>query len=244
MKKLGLIGKKLNHSFSKKYFDEKFKEEKLNDWKFDLYELDDLDHLEKLIQTENLSGFSVTIPYKLEVMQLCSALSQDASSIGAVNCVKIYGRKLNGYNTDWLGFRDSLDPSFLNKTNKALVCGTGGASRAIIYALRQMDIEIIQVSSSGRQDYLKYEDLNDDIIRDVQIIINCTHLGTFPNIKECISIPYEFINSNHYCYDLVYNPEETLFLKKCKEKGARVQNGYQMLVNQAELAWEIWTEER
>lgn len=240
MKKLGLIGKKLDHSFSKIYFEDKFKKEELNDWSFEMYELNDLNTLEKVVKTEKLLGFSVTIPYKLEVMQFCSVLSDEAISIGAVNCVKVFGNKLIGYNTDWIGFKDSLNTSILDTNKKALVCGTGGASRAVIYALKQNGLEVIQVSSSGVQNCIKYEEVDQTLISEVQLIINCTHLGTFPKTEECISIPYEYINSGHYCYDLVYNPEATLFLKKCKERGAKIQNGYEMLVKQAEAAFMIW----
>jgi len=240
---LGLVGKKLSHSFSKKYFEQKFKEEGLNGYKFSLYEMEELSRLKSLIKLELLKGLSITIPYKVEVMQFCDFLSEDAKSIGAVNCINIdKDGGLIGHNTDCVGFKNSLQINNLNLEKKALVCGTGGASRAIVYALKSLGIDIIQASTSGRIGLLGYEDIDSDIINSVQLIINCTHLGTFPLVDDCIKLPYEFINESHYCYDLVYNPEESLFLKKSKQQGAFTQNGYSMLVYQAEAAWEIWSQ--
>ena len=240
----GLVGKKLGHSFSKKYFEQKFKEEGLNDHKFNLYEMKELSGLKSLIKLEHLKGLSITIPYKLEIMKYCDYLSEDVKEIGAVNCISIdKDRRLIGHNTDWLGFRESLQIEKLNLNKKALVCGTGGASRAIVYALKTLGIEIIQASTSGRQGLLAYEDIDSATINSVQLIINCTHLGTFPLVHDCIRLPYEYINESHYCYDLVYNPEVTLFLKKSNQQRAFTQNGYSMLVHQAEAAWEIWNKE-
>ncbi len=205
--------------------------------------MEDISAIEYLIKLEHLKGLSITIPYKLEVVPFCSYLSEDAEIIGAVNCIAVgKDNKIAGHNTDWIGFRDSLQLKDLNLNKKALVCGTGGASKAIIYCLKELNIDIIQVSSSNKIDTYRYEDVNASIIQEVQLIINCTHLGTFPNINECVNLPYDAISSLHYCYDLVYNPEETLFLKKSKSQGAKVQNGYEMLARQAEAAWEIWNE--
>ena len=240
----GLVGKKLGHSFSKKYFEQKFKEEGLNDHKFNLYEMEELSKVKSIIREEHLKGLSITIPYKLEIMNYCDYLSEDVKEIGAVNCINIEkDGSLAGHNTDWLGFRESLQIEKLNLNKKALVCGTGGASRAIVYALKTLGIEIIQASTSGRQGLLAYEDIDSATINSVQLIINCTHLGTFPLVHDCIRLPYEYINESHYCYDLVYNPEVTLFLKKSNQQRAFTQNGYSMLVHQAEAAWEIWNKE-
>lgn len=236
MKTYGLIGKNISYSFSRNYFANKFKKEDIKNSQYINFDIDNLSELNNIFNTDNF-GFNVTIPYKEVIIPYLDSLDFHAEKIGAVNTIKIENEKKIGFNTDWIGFKKSIEPLLNSHHTKALILGTGGASKAVIYALDQLKIETLMVSRYGE---ISYEDLSEEIIQNHAIIINCTPVGTFPNIDAAPEIPYHFITKNHFAYDLIYNPAETLFLKKCKEKGAVVKNGLEMLEIQAEASWKIW----
>ncbi len=241
MKKYGLIGKTLGHSFSRQFFNEKFRREGI-DAVYSNYEIPVADDFMQVVKDKELVGLNVTIPYKQNVMRMMDSLSDDAREIGAVNVVRIdhEHHKLEGFNTDVIGFTDSIRPLIQPWHTKALVLGTGGASLAIKYGLRKLGIEPLSVSRTKRLGVITYGDVNRQLIDEYKVIVNCTPLGTFPNVNECADLPYEYLSPRHLLFDLVYNPEETLFLKKGRLRGAVVKNGYEMLVGQAEAAWRIW----
>ena len=237
MKTFGLIGKNIDYSFSRTYFKNKFSEMNLLNHQYLNFDIDSLLNINNLFNSNNF-GFNVTIPYKEAIIPYLDELDGHAEKIGAVNTIKLKDNKTVGYNTDWLGFKNSIKPLLQNHHNNALILGTGGASKAIKYALEQLNISY-KVVSRNNGDY-NYDGLNEEIIRKYQIIINCTPLGTFPIVNLCPNIPYNAITPKHLVYDLIYNPSETLFLKKAKEQGAIIKNGLEMLEIQAEKAWEIW----
>tara|TARA_B110000967_G_scaffold62873_1_gene64663 strand:- start:33 stop:764 length:732 start_codon:yes stop_codon:yes gene_type:complete len=241
MKNFGLLGKNIDYSFSRGYFKDKFETNKL-DCTYNNFDLETIEDFESLKTTETqLSGLNVTIPYKQVVIPYLDAIDSEAQEIGAVNTIKIENGKLTGYNTDHFGFENSLKPHLKSHHKRALILGTGGASKAVAFALKKLDIHFEYVSrtpSSGVK--YSYESLAIEGIENYQIIINCTPLGTFPEIHKCPTIPYEHITSNHLLFDLIYNPEETLFLKHGKAKNATTLNGLEMLRLQAEKSWEIW----
>lgn len=248
----GLVGKSLSHSFSKNYFEKKFQELALNDHVYLNFELKNMTELkEVLINHPALKGFNVTIPYKESVIPFMDELRDEAKAIGAVNCVKILedrngatvfsGKRLVGYNTDVFGFASSIKPFLEPQHERALILGTGGSSKAVAFALKRIGVEVYYASSSKKADNaFTYEQLNEHMIRAFKLIVNTTPLGMYPKTEEAPEIPYEFIGTQHLCYDLIYNPEETMFLKKCKTQGAMVINGFNMLKLQAEKSWEIW----
>lgn len=242
MKLYGLIGHPLSHSFSKKYFSEKFVKEHITDCEFLLFDIPSIKDLKNILaQNPNLKGLSVTIPYKEVVMEYLDEIDETANQIGAVNTIKIENNKLIGYNTDYLGFKQSLKPFLEISQERALILGTGGASKAVFYALNSLNIKCLFVSRNPKNDNeISYEDVNEYVIRNHQIIVNTTPVGTFPNVNENPTINYNELTSKHLLYDLVYNPTETQFLKEGKQRGAMVLNGLQMLQLQAEKAWEIW----
>lgn len=240
----GLIGYPLSHSFSKKYFTEKFAKEGIKDCVYENYELKTIDLFPGLIQSqENLRGLNVTIPYKQDVIPFLSSLDISAERVGAVNVIKVMqDGRLIGFNSDYYGFRESL-LKFLPENHasmKALVLGTGGASKAVIAALEEMDIVAQYVSRTAKEGVWAYSDIDVSVLTNHQIVINTTPLGMSPKIDAAPDLPYEALTENHYLFDLVYNPEETLFMKKGLEQGANVKNGLEMLHLQAEKAWEIW----
>jgi shikimate dehydrogenase len=237
----GLIGKTLTHSFSKKYFDEKFAAENLAQDTFELYELQSIADFPKIILPAT-KGIAVTIPYKQAVMPYLHEVTEIAQAINAVNCIKIEQGKLLGFNTDYIGFLKSLKPMLQPWHTHALVLGTGGASNAVQYALQQLGIQYKTVSRNAQQSFLTYGELNKEIMAAYTIIINCTPLGTFPEVNTAPAIPYGFVTNKHLLYDLVYNPQKTLFLQKGEQQGAAIKNGYDMLVLQAEENWVIWNE--
>lgn len=241
----GLIGYPLSHSFSKKYFAEKFQKEGIQNAVYQNFEIDRIELFKEVIKSDHLKGLNVTIPYKQEVIPFLDDLHPAAKKIGAVNVIKLLNGKLIGYNSDYYGFINSLKKQidFPLQNKKALLLGTGGASKAVKVALEDEGVFVQYVSRKQSESTLAYSDLDKEIIESVHIIVNCSPLGMYPNVESCPDIPYEYINANHVLYDLVYNPEETLFMKKGKEKGAIVSNGLEMLVLQAEKAWEIWNEE-
>lgn len=248
MKKYGLIGYPLGHSFSKKYYQEKIDREAITGVDYDLYPLERISELTKLISTEaSFAGFNVTIPYKQQVIPLLDAISEEARSIGAVNCITLTYETddakpiLTGYNTDVIGFRNSLTTKLNTDIHrKALVLGNGGAAKAVCFALNELNIPYLLVSRRADIDSITYKQLTEQLVKEHQLIVNCTPLGTAPNVDECPDIPYAAITKDHYLYDLIYNPEETLFLQKGKEMGAITKNGWDMLIIQAEENWKLW----
>ena len=247
MKKFGLIGRTLSHSFSKNYFGEKFEKENITDAQYDLYELADSKELLSLIENNKglLKGLNVTIPYKQDVLPFLKEIDPAAKKIGAVNVLKIADNgDIKGYNSDYYGFKTSLE-NFANEALndcKALILGTGGASKAVKQALIDLNIPYQYVSRHRADGIISYDDLTPELIKAHKLIINCTPLGMHPNIDNCPYIPYEQLSKEHLLYDLVYNPEETLFMKKGRERGAKAIHGLEMLKLQAEKSWEIWNE--
>lgn len=246
-KQYGLIGFPLSHSFSKKYFAEKFEKEGIKDSEYDLFEIENIENFWNLIEPKipGLKGLNVTIPHKENVIPFMDEMDAAAEEIGAVNVIKISSEGvLKGYNSDYYGFKISLEKfagSDLNEI-KALVLGTGGASKAVKQALKDLTIEFISVSRTASDTSIAYEDISTEIIKNHKLIINTTPLGMYPKVDACPSLPYEQIGEGYYLYDLVYNPEETLFMKKGRENGAKAIHGLEMLIGQAEKAWEIWNE--
>ncbi len=240
--KFGLVGKNISYSFSRAYFAEKFKAENLPH-SYVNYDLQNIDELKAIVSsTPNLKGLNVTIPYKQEVMPLLHKLDERAEAIGAVNTIKVSKLKeLIGYNTDYYGFKNSLKPHLKKHHKKALILGTGGASRAVAYALQKLKIDYEYVSRS-KQDHVKYlyTDLSEEIIASYTIIINCTPIGTYPNFNACPDLPYSAVTEKHILYDLIYNPAQTKFLKQGALKNALTINGLEMLKLQAEKSWNIW----
>jgi shikimate dehydrogenase len=242
MSEYGLIGKNLSHSFSKAYFQKKFSDLGLDYLEYTNFEMDDISELKGLLaKNPFLRGFNVTIPYKESIIPFMDELSPEARGIAAVNCVKITNGKLIGHNTDAYGFASSIKPFLEPQHSRALVLGTGGASKAVVFVLKRLNVEVFYASTSKkRQGTFAYDTLNERLFNACKFIINTTPVGMFPGVDECPNIPYECISSQHLVYDLIYNPEETLFLKKVKERGATTINGLSMLQLQAEKSWEIW----
>ncbi len=245
MRKFGLIGMPLKHSFSKKYFTEKFQKLGLRDCQYDLFEIEHISLLQQVLaENHELVGLNVTIPYKEQVIPYLDELEPGCDAIGAVNTIKITEGSLKGFNTDYIGFRQSLLAWLGQTETKALVLGTGGASRAVRQALKDLSIPYCVVSRTKnlQQGFMDYQDLSRDtsILEEYRLIVNTTPIGTFPNTEEMPPIPLEQINSHHKVYDLVYNPEITLLMKSVAEKGGATKNGLEMLHLQAEAAWEIW----
>ncbi|MFC0605389.1 shikimate dehydrogenase family protein [Winogradskyella pulchriflava] len=240
--KFGLVGRDISYSFSRDYFAKKFKQEDLphSYVNFDLQSIDELDAI--IRNTENLKGLNVTIPYKEDVIPILDDLDKRARKIGAVNTIRITRyQKLIGYNTDYYGFKKSLQPHLKKYHKRALILGTGGASKAIAHALKKLKISYDYVSRSEKEGVkFLYSDLTEDIISSYSIIINCTPIGTFPNVNVCPDIPYDAITEKHILYDLIYNPEQTKFLSCGDIKGATTINGLEMLKLQAEKSWKIW----
>lgn len=243
MHKLGLLGKNISYSFSRKYFSNKFEKESIEGITYENFDIEDISLLQFILDNnQDLRGFNVTIPYKRAVIPYLNKLNKKAKAIGAVNTIKVTKKgKLIGYNTDCYGFIKSIEP-FLEKHHKrALILGTGGASKAVIYALKKKNIKCHYVSrSSSKNVKYTYQNLNASIISKYQIIVNCTPLGTYPNVDMCPDIPYDGITNEHILFDLIYNPSETKFLRLGKKNGAQIINGLRMLELQAEKAWSIW----
>lgn len=239
-KVFGLIGRNIDYSFSKEYFSKKFMNEKIN-CHYSNFDIDDISVLDSIFTKYNISGLNVTIPYKVEIMGILDKIDEEAASIGAVNTIKIIGDKKIGYNTDHIGFERSISSLIVDKKpENALLLGSGGASKAIKYVLKKLNINHSTVSrESGKSDYT-YEDIDEALIKKNKIIINCSPVGTFPEIKNCPKIPYEYLSKEHILYDLVYNPIKTIFLKKGDQIGCKTKNGLEMLEIQANESWKIW----
>ena len=239
-RKFGLIGKNIDYSFSKKYFSEKFKKENL-DCTYSNFDIENISQIESVLQKNGISGYNVTIPYKREIIKFLDEIDEVAKDIGAVNTIKKIDNKNIGFNTDSIGFEKSLIPLIKNKKpDCALILGTGGASKAVKYVLKKIKINYSTVSrKEGKSEFI-YENLNDVIINRFKMIINCSPVGTFPNINKCPNIPYKYLTKEHILYDLVYNPIESLFLRSGRELGCKTKNGLEMLEIQANESWRIW----
>lgn len=247
MKTYGLIGYRLGHSFSRRFFTEKFEKENLPDHEYVNFELDSIEDFPGIFgQGKNICGLNCTIPYKQQIMAFLNEIDPEAAEIGAVNTIKITERNgqriLKGYNTDLYGFEHSLRPMLEEKHRKALILGTGGASKAVKFFFEKAGIEYLSATTKDVFDKneISYSDIDVRLMQDSLIIVNATPLGMFPKVETCPEIPYHLITSDHILYDLVYNPEETLFLEKGKAQGAKTKNGLEMLHLQALRAWEIW----
>jgi len=245
-KVLGLIGYPLGHSFSAGYFKEKFSKESITGFEYNNFEISDIKLLPDIIKNNpELVGLNVTIPYKEAVIPFLDVLDISAKNVGAVNTIKIDRSgdkiKLTGYNTDTYGFRESLKPSLSMHHQNALILGTGGAAKAAEFVLKDIGLKVLFVSRKpSKENEVSYDSLNETAMQNFPLIVNSSPIGMHPNIDQCPDIPYQFLNSKNLLFDLIYNPEETLFLKKGKEKGTLIQNGLPMLMLQAEKAWEIW----
>lgn len=237
----GLIGYPLGHSFSRKFFTEKFEKEGI-DAQYLNFEIPSIEEFPKTIKNNpTLRGLNVTIPYKQQVMQYLDDISEEAKAIGAVNVVKVGKEGLTGYNSDVIGFVNSIKPLLKSHHKKALILGTGGASKAIRYGLEEkLGIETLFVSRKAHEGIITYKDVTADMLQEYEVIVNCSPVGMFPHANECPSLPYEAMNAAHLLYDLVYNPEETLFMKKGAARGATVKNGLEMLHLQALASWDFW----
>lgn len=236
----GLIGYPLGHSFSKEFFEKKFLKEGILNTHYELYPIENIYEIKSLINDKNLKGFNVTVPHKINIIPLLDDLHETAREVGAVNTVKVINGKTIGYNTDTWGFAKSLFPEITAFKSRALILGNGGGSKAVQFVLNKLSIPFKVVGRTKQNaDYI-YEDLNNHLIEQAGIIIQTTPIGMYPNINDCLNLPFEAINKNHFCIDLIYNPEETIFLKKSREKGATIKNGLQMLREQAEESWRIW----
>lgn len=247
MRKFGLIGYPLGHSFSKKYFAEKFIREHIPDCSYEIYPLINLNEIHNLIIEEpDLCGLNVTIPYKADVIRLLNRISPEAGEIGAVNVLKIYRQegdiRLYGFNSDVTGISDSLLPYITDNVRNALVLGTGGSSRAVCWVLKKLGLNIILVSRKSSPGIITYTDLDSKLIAGVDVIVNTTPLGMFPDIESRPEIDFRLLNNKHILFDLVYNPELTSFLKMGAEQGCTTISGIKMLHSQAEKAWEIWND--
>lgn len=247
MDKYGLIGYPLAHSFSISYFNEKFESEGI-DAVYENFEIPQIDDVKEIIDSNpDLKGLNVTIPYKQQVLKYIKELSPEAKAIGAVNVIRIEhkGNKtvLKGFNSDVIGFTKSIEPILNTYHKKALILGTGGAAKAVQYGLQSLGIETLLVSRTKKKNAITYEEVTADIVREYNVIVNCTPIGMYPHIDECPKLPYEAMDSHTLLYDLLYNPDETKFLRLGAERGATVKNGLEMLLLQAFVSWEIWNGE-
>ena len=248
MRFFGLIGEKLSHSFSHSYFKEKFEKEGINNAYYNLYPLKSIDEFNQIINDfTELSGLNVTIPYKQSVIPFLDKLDNAANAIGAVNTIKFERDKsklkLLGYNTDYLGFWESIKPLLKDNHKKALILGTGGSAKAVSYAFKIANIKYLFVSRNPSQEgVISYNDLNEQLLKEYTIIINTTPLGMYPNTDKYPDIPYDLISSDHILFDLIYNPVQTEFLRHGQMKDAVVKNGLEMLKIQADYSWNIWND--
>ncbi len=239
--RFGLLGKNISYSFSQGYFTQKFDDLGLTDHSYENFDIQNISAFEQLLSQNQLKGLNVTIPYKEEVIPYLAAIDRKAELIGAVNTIKFTEKGLKGYNTDAYGFQKSIESFIKPHHTKALILGTGGASKAIRFVLEELGIDYSYVSRSKREDGFTYEELNKEIIQDYTVIINCTPLGTYPDVNDKPALPYQYLCKEHLLFDLIYNPKKTAFLLEGELKGAEICNGLKMLKLQAEKAWEIWS---
>ena len=241
MKKYGLIGYPLAHSFSKEFFLKKFFNEKIDNSTYNNYELNDLNNFKSLVKIEKeLRGLNVTIPYKEKIIPFLDEVDEIAFIIGSVNVIKFDNGKLKGYNSDYLAFRDTLIDWLPNYNYKALVLGSGGSSKAVGYALKNLGIDFQVVSRMSSHNKISYKELDNSMIKENRLIVNTTPLGMYPKVELFPHLDFTLINEENYVYDLVYNPEITILQKKALQKGAKVKNGIEMLYKQAEISWDLW----
>ena len=240
MRTFGLIGFPLTHSFSARYFAEKFNREGIEECVYKNFQIESIEEFSTLIKTEKLSGLNITIPYKESVIEYLDEIDATADAIGAVNCIKFSEGKMIGYNTDVFGFSESLKKFIGDAHPEALILGTGGSSKAVSYALDQLNIRYKFVSRRKKAEWFTYHDLTDDIISQYKLIINTTPIGMFPDISSEPALPYGHLSEEHFLFDLIYNPGETRFLQEGALHGAHTQNGLEMLYLQAEKNWAIW----
>ena len=236
-KKFGLIGKQISYSFSKKYFTDKFQRMMLPGYSYEIFDISDISYAQKILDTENLVGINVTIPYKQEIIPLLDELNEEAKKIGAVNTILIKNKKKIGYNTDAAGFEKSLMLMKKDYHRSALILGDGGAAKAVKYVLSKHEIPYKTVSRKGE---LNFENIAKKDVANHKLIIQCTPVGTFPSVNDCLDFPFEGLSDQHLIIDLIYNPNYTEFIKKSAEYGAKTMNGLYMLEQQAEEAWKIW----
>ena len=239
----GLLGKDISYSFSQGHFTQKFKELKLHDHSYENFDLPDISNFKTLLDQNTLRGLNVTIPYKEQVIPFLTELDDTAKQIGAVNTIKITENGLKGFNTDFYGFQKSIEPYLKKHHTIALILVTVGASKAISFVLKELGISYSYVSRTKKDNHFVYQELDKETIETHTFIVNCTPLGTFPNIEEKPSIPYQFLSKRHFLFDLIYNPEKTAFLKEGEKREASICNGLKMLQLQAEKAWRIWNTE-
>lgn len=240
MRKFGLVGQTLKHSFSQKYFNTFFKENEIEAEYLNI-ELSEISEIVGVFQNENFSGLNVTIPYKESILPFLDELSEEAKEIKAVNVVSLVNGKRIGYNTDAYGFHQSIKPFLSNRHERAIIFGTGGASKAIEYVLKSLGIDVVFISRNPKgENHFSYDDVNENMINACKLIVNCTPIGMFPKVEECIEIPFNSLTEEHLVVDIVYNPAKTLFLKRAEVNNAMILNGESMLKHQANKAWEIW----
>lgn len=244
MDKYGLIGYPLGHSFSISYHNQRFADEGINAKYFN-FEIASIDELQEVLNSNpELKGLNVTIPYKEKVMEFLDYISPEARSIGAVNVIRVVHEgkniKLKGYNSDVIGFTQSIEPMLEDYNKKALILGTGGASKAVDFGLRSLGLETVFVSRYERPGTIQYESITPEVVKEYNVIVNCTPLGMYPKVKECPKLPYEAMDEHNILYDLIYNPDETLFMKNGAKFGAQTKNGLEMLLLQAFASWEFW----
>lgn len=240
MRKFGLLGKKLEHSFSQRFFTRKFEQEHIAATYVN-FEIPAIEDVRTILDTEGLSGLNVTIPYKETVLPFLDELSDEAKTIGAVNTIAFRDGKTIGYNTDAFGFHQSIKPFLTNKHERALVLGTGGAAKAVAYVFQSIGVDVITISRTpqGAKQF-PYEAINEHMLRACKVVVNCTPVGMFPDVEACVPFPFEQLTDEHLVVDLIYNPEQTKFLRESAAHGATTLNGLSMLQEQALKAWEIW----
>lgn len=241
MRRFGLIGKTLTHSFSITYFSKKFEQEGITDCSYQNFELPQIQDIDSLLsQYPDLKGFNVTIPYKEEILPFLFQQNEIVQAVGACNCVKVIDGKFYGFNTDVIGFRNSLQPQLKQHHTKALILGWGGAAKAVVYALSSLGIDYLVVSRKKAEATIAYTDIDKTLLEQYTLIVNTTPLGMYPNIEDAPQLPYALLSSKHFLFDLIYNPAQTQFLQLGAQQGAQTANGYDMLIGQAEESWRIW----
>ncbi len=243
MKRFGLIGKTLLHSFSPSFFKDYFVKTNI-EATYELFEISSIDKVDDILNDESISGLNVTVPYKIEIIPFLDEIDSVANEIGAVNVIAFRNGKKIGFNSDTFGFQQSIKPFLTFKHERALIIGTGGSSKAIEYVLKKIGIEIIYISRNPNRRYkhYSYEEINENMLNACKLIVNCTPIGTFPNIDECIEFPFKYLTEAHLVIDLIYNPQKTKFLSEAEKNGATILNGESMLKEQALKSWEIWNQ--
>jgi shikimate dehydrogenase len=242
MKRFGLIGKSLAHSFSPAFFKKYFEQNEI-DANYELFELETIEKVKVILNDESISGLNVTVPYKIEIIPFLDEIDPIAKTIGAVNVVAFKEGQTVGFNTDAYGFQQSIKPFLTFKHERALILGTGGASKAIEYVFKQIGIDVLFISQNpeGKPKHFSYEEINNHMLNACKVVVNCTPVGTYPKVDECVEFPFQFLSSDHLVIDLIYNPAKTKFLIEAEKNGATILNGESMLKEQALKSWEIWT---